>query len=191
MNPLTIDDAPDLHDDDAVGERLPGRPRRRLLNRITGPLLTLLFAAAGFLVGIEVEKGHGAGASSTARPSLASAAAGSAKPSGSGFGSFSGGAPGGAGGFGGGGTTGTISSVSGRTIYLKTTSGDTIEVQLTSATTLKKDLGVKRAAIRPGDSITVDGITGSGGSIKASSVSDSGDASTSSGSGTSSSSGTS
>jgi hypothetical protein len=180
MNPLTIDDAPDLHDDDAVGERLPGRPRRRLLNRITGPLLTLLFAAAGFLVGIEVEKGHGAGAS-----------AGSAKPSGSGFGSFSGGAPGGAGGFGGGGTTGTISSVSGRTIYLKTTSGDTIEVQLTSATTLKKDLGVKRAAIRPGDSITVDGITGSGGSIKASSVSDSGDASTSSGSGTSSSSGTS
>lgn len=186
--------------DDPTGDQLPGRPRNRILNRVTLPLLAVLVAAAGFLGGIEVEKGHGSTSASTASARFAgfgATASGSGRAGAarggfgarSGTGTRSGGLPGGAsaggaptGGFGGagGGTTGTISSVSGRTIYLKETSGTTIKVTLTSATSLKKDLAVSRNLVRPGDEITVEGITGSGGSIKASSISDSGHLSTSS-----------
>jgi hypothetical protein len=193
MNTLTAQPEDEL--DDSPDTQLPGRPRRKLLNRTTAPLLVLLIAAAGFLVGIEVEKGHDGGTAATAaigasgsRPGGFSAAgfgAGGGAPGGSGAKTAStgassrfSGAPGG--GFGGaasagGATTGTISSISGKTIYLKTTSGDTIKVDLTSATSLKKNLKVTRNSVRPGDAITVEGITGSGGSIKASSISDSGD----------------
>jgi hypothetical protein len=173
MNTLTAQPEDEL--DDPSDEQLPGRPRHKLLNRITVPLLVLLVTAAGFLVGIEVEKGHGGGTS-------ASAATGASPPRAGGFSAAGFGARGGApgGGFGGGpgaggATEGTISSISGRTIYLKTTSGTTIKVDLTSASSLKKDLSVSRNSIRPGDTITVEGISGSGGAIKASSVNDSGD----------------
>jgi len=209
MDTLTSDREPEL---DFTADQLPGRPRRRFLTKLTVPLLGLLLAAAGFLAGIEVEKGRTASGSTgglaTSAASRGFAArfagasggshAGSGRfPGASGSGSRSGFSHGGgfpAGGFGGfggaggagGGTTGTISSISGKSIVLKTTSGNSITVTLTSATTLKKDLRVGRNSIRPGDTITVEGITGKAGSIKASSVSDSGAASTgSSGSGSS------
>lgn len=189
-------------------DQLPGRPRRKLLNTLTLPLLGLLLAAGGFLGGVEVEKGRTAGSSTGGLASSAASAlrsrfasggfpgtGGSSKsgaPSGglpgasggskpSGFPGGGAGFPGGA--FGGGGTTGTISSISGKSIVLKTTSGNSITVKLTSATTVKKDLRVKRDSIRPGDTITVQGITGKGGSIKASAISDSGASNSASSSG--------
>jgi hypothetical protein len=200
MNPTLTEPQPEL--DDFTQDQLPGRPRRKLLTRLTAPLLALLVAAGGFLGGIEVEKSRTSG--SSAGGLAASSAAGSAASSlrarfASGFpgaggassstgksGTRSGGFPGGgagfAGGFGGagGGTTGTISSISGDSIVLKTTAGNSIKVTLTSATTLKKDLHVKRNSIRPGDTITVEGITAKNGSMKASSISDTGALSSSS-----------
>ena len=188
MDTLVIDH--DNEFDDSSGGYLPGRPRRRLLNRVTVPLLGLLLAAAGFLVGIEVEKGHGSpGTTSAARGSLRSGASGfpgfgggsasrtaggSSTARRSGFPGRSGFSPGGFGATSGGATIGTVSSVSGKTIDVKTVSGNTIKVTLTSATKLKKQLSVSRNSIHPGDSITVEGISGKGGAITASSISDSG-----------------
>jgi Domain of unknown function (DUF5666) len=180
MDTLTAQ-RPELGNDNH--DQLPGRPRRKLLTKLTLPLLGLLLAAGGFLGGIEVEKSHNSGSStsalSSAASSLRSRFASGGFP-GASTGSKSGGFPGGragfpgGGAFGGGGTTGTISSISGKSIVLKTTAGNSVTVKLTSATTVKKELRVKRGSIRPGDTITVDGITGKGGSIKASSISDSG-----------------
>jgi hypothetical protein len=198
MNTLTAEPQPEL--EDFASDQLPGRPRRRLLTTLTVPLLGLLLAAGGFLVGIEVEKSHGSGSASSGLPSAARSFAsrfGGATGGSSGrTGARSGGFPGGgagfpAGGFGGagGGTSGTISSISGDKLVLKTTSGNSVTVSLTSATTLKKDLRVRRNSIRPGDTVTVQGITSKGGSIKASSISDSGASSSSSSSSSSSTSG--
>jgi hypothetical protein len=186
MNTLT---QPEQELEDLTQDQLPGRPRRRLLTALTVPLLGLLLAAGGFLAGIEVEKGHGSGSATGGLASSAGGARGSVSgfPGAAGVGARSGRLPGGgsgfpAGGFGGagaGGTTGTISSISGRTIVLKTTSGSSITVTLTSATSLKKQQRVGHNAIRPGDTITVAGIAGKGGSIKASSISDVGASSSS------------
>jgi uncharacterized protein DUF5666 len=204
MDTTITEPQPEL--DDFTQDQLPGRPRRKLLTKLTVPLLALLLAAGGFLGGIEVEKSHTSGspagglASSSAVSALrarfatgfpgAGGASSGTGRSGARSGGFPGGGAGFPGGFGGagGGTTGTISSISGDSIVLKTTSGNSIKVNLTSATTLKKDLHVKRGSIRPGDTITVDGITGKNGSIKASSISDTGASSSSSSSSGSSSS---
>jgi hypothetical protein len=179
MDTLAIDHDNEL--DDPGRSYLPGRPRRRLLNELTVPLLALLLAAIGFLVGIEVEKDNGSTGSTSVAGSSFSAAgvsgrarAGASRFPRSGFPGGSGPTAAGFGGARGGGTTGTVSSVTGRKIALKTTSGNTIEVTLSSATKLKKELSVTRNAIHPGDSITVEGLSGKGGSINASSISDSG-----------------
>ncbi|HEY3772892.1 MAG TPA: DUF5666 domain-containing protein [Solirubrobacteraceae bacterium] len=208
MNTTMTEPQPEL--DDFTQDQLPGRPRRKLMTKLTVPLLALLLVAAGFLGGIELEKSRGSGssttglASSSATSSLrarfasgfpgAGGSSSSTRRSGASAGGFPGGGAGFPGGFAGagGGTTGTISSISGDSVVLKTTSGNSIKVTLTSATTLKKDLHVKRNAIRPGDTITVTGITAKNGSMKASSISDSGaSTSSSSSSGSSSSSSTS
>jgi hypothetical protein len=185
MDTLAIDHDNGL--DEPSGSYLPGRPRRRLLNKLTVPLLALLLAAIGFLAGIEVQKGQGSTGSTsvagTSFPTAGVAARGRAGAPGATRGKFPSGLVPGASGFGaasGGATTGTVSSVSGRTIDVKTTSGNTIEVTLNSATKLKKELSVTRNAIHPGDSITVQGLSGKGGSIRASSISDSGSSSSSS-----------
>lgn len=89
-----------------------------------------------------------------------------------------GGGFGGAGGFGGGAggsaSLGTVSSVNGRTLYLTETSGNTVKVVLSSATKISKTQPVRRSAIRPGDTVVVQGIPASGGSVSAASVTDSG-----------------
>jgi len=107
-------------------------------------------------------------------------------------GAFGGGSGGfaGAGAFGaaGGGsaTVGTVASVSGKTIDVTETSGNTVKVNLNSATKISKTQSARKSAIHPGDTIVVEGVSGSGGTVSAASVTDSGNrtsGSTSSGSG--------
>lgn len=199
VNALALE-GPDDHD---TPEPLPGRPRRRLLNPASAILTSLLLGAAGFFVGIKVEKGHAGGSSSSSVPSGAATAA--TKPGGTGATSalggssrgkaaaakgssssagarFAGGSgpPTGVGASGSGATTGTVSSVSGRTVYLKSGTGTVIKVRLTSATKVTKNRSVPRGQVRPGDTISVTGIAGSSGTIKAVTVGDSGASSSSS-----------
>jgi hypothetical protein len=64
--------------------------------------------------------------------------------------------------------------VSGNTIYLTDTSGNTVKVTLSSSTKLTKSLGVSKSSLHPGDAIVVQGVKNSGGTIVATSVSDTG-----------------
>ncbi|HEY2439755.1 MAG TPA: hypothetical protein VGI07_05975 [Solirubrobacteraceae bacterium] len=180
---------------DEPAEPLPHRPRRQFFNRRTAAFGALITCAIGFYAGVRIEKGQLAGSSTTSSAAAGGAARGLGAAGGGagaaargGFGSaqsgagraggFAGaaGAAGGAaaGGAGGGASFGTVASVSGKTIYVTETSGNTVKVRLSSATKVSKTQPVPRSAIRPGDTIIVQGVTGSGGTVSAASVTDSG-----------------
>ncbi len=147
-----------------------GRPRRRFFNRRSAALAAAITCAAGFYAGIRVEKGQLA---STASAATTGTAGSSATRTGTGSGSQTG-FPGG-GRFGGANASlGTISGVNGNAIYLTDPSGNTVKVTLSSTTKLTKSLGVSKSALRPGDSVVIQGVKNSSGTLVATSVSDSG-----------------
>jgi hypothetical protein len=166
----------------------PRRPRRRLFNRRMAALIAVLTCAAGFYTGVRVEKSQLASTPSAATASAAAPASGARPGAGAAPGSGTGaqastatgassptGFPG-AGRFGGGANAslGTISSVSGNTIYLTDTTGNTVKVTLSSATKLTKSLAVSKSSLHPGDSVVIQGVKNSSGTLVATSVSDSG-----------------
>lgn len=175
---------------------LPGRPRRRFWGRGSALLLALVLGAIGFYVGIRVEKGQLANSSSTGS-GLAAAFAAARGTSGAGGSraasrtggtasaarSFTGGGRGLFGGLGGGNSSfGTVSSVSGNSIYVtETGTGNVVKVSLSSATKITKSQTVRKSSINPGDTVVVQGVKGSGGTVSATSVSDSGASATGSG----------
>jgi hypothetical protein len=151
------------------------RPRRRIFGRSGAVLLALVLGVVGFYAGIRVEKGQLSGSTS---PSLSlpssSSTSGAAGSSSRTTGTSRSGFPG-AGGFGGGNTSiGTVSSVKGKTIYMTDTSGNTLKVALSSVTKITKSLHVARKAVRPGDSVVIQGAKSNNGTLRATSVADSG-----------------
>jgi len=184
-------DSPDHNWDQPEQEQVatPGRPRRRFFNRKTAALAAVLTCAAGFFAGIQIEKGQlasSASASTTATAATAGARTGAAAGAAGGFAARFGGA-GAAGAAGGNASIGTIASVNGKTIYLPDTTGNTVKVTLSSSTKLTKSLNVSKSSLHPGDTIVVQGVKNSSGTIVATSVSDSGASATGGGAGTSSS----
>jgi hypothetical protein len=178
------------HEDDwhtAAQEPLaaPGRPRRRFFNRRSAALAAVITCAAGFYAGVRVEKSQ---LSSTASAATTSArgTASTGAPGGGGLpgaGRFGGGGGGG----GGNASLGTISSVNGNTIYLTDATGNTVKVTLSSSTKLAKSLGVSKSALHPGDSVVIQGVKNSSGTLVATSLSDTGARTTATGSSNSSS----
>jgi hypothetical protein len=166
----------------------PGRPRRRLFNRRSAALIAVITCVAGFYAGVRVEKSQLATAPSVATSTAATSAgtrAGARAATGSGAqtsaatGSSSQSGFPGAGRFGGGNASlGTVSSVNGNTIYLTDTTGNTVKVTLSSATKLSKSLAVSKSSLHPGDSVVIQGVKNSSGTLVATSVSDSGASST-------------
>jgi hypothetical protein len=135
-------------------------------------LCAILLIAGGFWAGAELEKSHaGSGTSSLAsladrfRSGLGSGATGA-----SGAGGFGG--LGGLAGLGGSGaTTGTISTVDGDTLYVDDTStGSIVKVTLSKQTTITRNADAAAIDLRPGDTVTVQGATGSSGAVTATSV---------------------
>ena len=180
-------------DDDTLA--LPDRPRRQWFNRRSAALLALITCAAGFYAGIRVEKGQLSSSSngtqdsryrrSGPRPPDPRERDGIAirrtcrlpgrRNPGAGLG-------------GGNSTTGTIANVAGNAIYITDVSGNTVKVRLSSATKISKSVNVAKHALRPGDSVVVQGLKNSKGTVSATSVNDSG-ASNTAGSGSGSSGG--
>lgn len=175
---------------------LPARPRRRWLTGASAITLALATAAGGFYAGVRVEKsrttssaGPAGGAASRSaaagglRAALAARFGASGALAGSGSASGAGAATGGFGGSriggfpsagGGNASFGTVSSVDGRTLYLTDASGNTVKVTLSRATKLSKSVSVSRHAVRPGDTVVVQGLKQQNGTLVATSVADSG-----------------
>ncbi len=191
MNAISYGPAGDTWQEpaDDVGGQLPVRPRRRFLTPASALLLALVTGAIGFYIGIRVERGQvsSSSAASSGLASLASRFAAARGSSGSTSGksgtASTGGFPGFAGGAGpgGGGISGTVANVNGKTIYVTETGGNTVKVKLSSATKLTKAESVSRSKINPGDRVVVSGVTGTGGAVSATSLTDSGTTSSSTG----------
>jgi Domain of unknown function (DUF5666) len=162
--------APEEEEWDTVEEvALPGRPRRKVLTWWSAGLFALLLCAVGFYAGVRVEKTQLAGSSSNAFSAAAAGRTGTAGRTGAtGFrAAFGGAGPGGS-------TFGTVSSISGNSLFVTDTSGNTVKVTVSSATKVTKNIGVGKKAVRPGDLVVVSGAKGSNGTVSATTVSDSG-----------------
>ncbi len=178
---------------------MPRRPRRQFLTRTSALLFALIVGGACFYAGVRVEKGQLSSSSASPVSAFAAAASRGGATGARGTAGRLGGASslltrGGAGGLSGflagrfgGGTFGTVSSVNGRTLVVtETGTGNAVKVKLSSATAVTKSENVGASSIRPGDSVTVQGVKAKNGTLAATSVSDSGNRSA--GTGTSSSS---
>ncbi len=177
-------------DDDGGDDVIPPRPRGRLLRPLPLALIAVIIAAAGFLGGIEAQKGSEGGSTASGfpgggnLPSFAKAAEGAAGESASAGGSEAGG-EGTAGAPTAGGSeaaglpsfgaseaaaSGTVSSVEGHTIYVKESDGTTVAVKVGDGATVTRDSNVAAKKIHPGDTVTVEGSK-HGSTVRASSIS--------------------
>jgi hypothetical protein len=191
MSAIPYDKDPDApwDDQDEATIVLPGRPRRQWFDRRTAGLVAVVACAIGFFAGVRVEKGQvSSSSSSSLRLPSAFASTGSRSSgtgarsgaSGRGFPSGAAGFPGAAAFVGGNTSTGTVSSLDGSSVYVSEGSGNTVKVKLSSATKISKSLRVSKKSLRPGDSVTITGVTSSKGVVSATSVSDTGNNGTSS-----------
>jgi hypothetical protein len=148
-------------DDDGDDDVIPPRPRGRLLRPLPLALIALIIAAAGFLGGIEAQKGSESGSGGAAGPGgggLPNFAA--LKES---AGATTGGASASAS------TNGTVTSVEGHTIYVKESDGTTVAVTVGDGATVTRDSNVATKKIHPGDTVVVQGSK-KGSTVTASSI---------------------
>ena len=131
-------------------EELPPRPRNRLLAPLPLALIAVLIAATGFLGGVLVQKGSEGGTVAAGLPGDLPA-------------NFLGSGSSAA-------VSGTVSSVDGRTIYVKDSGGATVAVRVEDGSKISRDSSVGVKKIRPGDSVEVQGAK-HGSTVKASSIS--------------------
>ena len=129
--------------------------RRRILGRRRAPEEPRRRHGTGALAGLAARFRSAAGAGAT----------GAAGAAASRFGGLFGGAPPPR-------TTGTISVVNGDTLYVDdTATGSIVKVTLTKSTTITRNADAAAIDLRPGDTVTVQGATGSSGAVTATSVS--------------------
>ncbi|HST55842.1 MAG TPA: hypothetical protein VLJ42_08095, partial [Solirubrobacteraceae bacterium] len=154
-------DHPD-HDDpywEDEHEPLPGRPRRRLLTPVTALLFAVLVGASCFIAGVQVEKQQlpsgGARSAGAGGGAGRLALAGASPPRG-------------------GATIGQVANVSKSNLFVTNTQGNTVKVVVVKGATVTKQISTSAKAVRPGDTVIVQGVTRADGSIHATSVRDSG-----------------
>ncbi|HEV7936872.1 MAG TPA: hypothetical protein VGP18_02475 [Solirubrobacteraceae bacterium] len=181
----TYESAEDEWLEEPPESELPPRPRRRLLTPVPLALMGVLAIACGFIGGVLVEKGQSSSSSSGAGTSglasrfaaLRAGASGASATSGTGARSGAGAA---AGGFGGGAsgaagfkrpTAGTVAYLDGDTLYVTNVEGNTVKVTTSAGTTVNKTVKSSVKGIHPGETVTITGETGSGGSLSAESIS--------------------
>jgi hypothetical protein len=149
-------------DDDGDDDVIPPRPRGRLLRPVPLALIAVVIAAAGFLGGVEAQKGSASGSASGGFPgggnvpSFAKRAAATTSEAAAGGGSEAA-------------TSGTVTSVEGHTIYVKEADGTTVAVKVGDGATVTRDSNVSAKKVHPGDTVTVEGSK-HGSTVRASSV---------------------
>jgi hypothetical protein len=161
------------------------RPRGRLLRPLPLALIAVAIVAAGFLGGVEAQKGS-EGSSGAATGGLTFAGKGTA-PEGAAEGGSGGEGAAGAGVVEGTGTeaeagqglpafgateaaaSGTVTAVEGRTVYVKESDGTVVAVKVGDGATVTRDSNVAAKKIHPGDTVVVEGSK-KGSKVTASSV---------------------
>lgn len=166
-----LDVQPDLVElgapgDDDLERQLAAKATRPKINKITFVLAGLLLIAGGFVAGSLVQKNSGS-TTNAAAPNFGSNARGGAFGGGQGF-------PGAGGGTGtgtrSGGTTGTVKLIDGSTIYVTTAAGDTVIVKTSGDTKVSVSQSSTLKSLKAGQSVTIQGQTGSDGSVTATTV---------------------
>ncbi len=160
---------------------LPPRPRRRLLrvggNPIQLALMGVLAIACGFIGGVLVEKSQSSSSSSGAGAAglasrfavLRGGASGASDTGARSSGGASGGGASGVGGFTRP-TAGTVAYLDGSTLYVTNSEGNTVKVTTSAGTTVNKTVKSSVKGIHPGETVTITGETGSGGSLSAEAI---------------------
>jgi hypothetical protein len=129
----------------------------------TAALLVLLVAAVGIWGGAYLQR-HSSTSSTTSAGSAFAAFAGRSRTTGAGGPSA---LPAAASNI----TAGTVTDIIGNTLYVTTSSGSLVKVDVASNTTVDRNAKSSLSALEPGDTVTVTGTKGSGGSVTAASVS--------------------
>jgi len=159
-----------------------GAPRGpRSLARRLGPLTSVLVlgvvAAAGFLGGVQVQKGQQPAATVVAGGAAAAARARAGSGGSAGATGGAGGAAGqrGGGGFGGGAATfGQVKLVDGANVYVGDSQGNTVKVVTSDASRFTKTGPGSIADVHPGDTVVVQGRTDAQGIVTATALTDNG-----------------
>lgn len=169
---------------DDIGAALSKRPRARIPS-LTLLLAILLVAGLGFVGGEQVGKNDASSGSGFNAAALRSAFAGRGGAGtgatgtgrtgagGTGGGTGTGGFAGG--GFGGSGnaTIGSVKLIDGSTVYVETSSGTVVQVKVSPSTKITFSSPGTIKDLQPGQEVVVAGTTGSGGSVSATSISQS------------------
>jgi len=165
---------------DHLAEELAARPPRAKLPKATLALSGAVLIAVGFFGGALAQKHLGTSSSNRAGAfagfTRGGAAAGATGAPGTGRGGFGGGGFGGGGaGFGGGGgagssISGTVTVVSGGTLYVTAADGTVYTVTTTGSTTVKIASAGSISQLKPGQTVTIAGTADSGGTVAATSI---------------------
>jgi hypothetical protein len=164
---------------DNLAEELAARPQRTKPPKLTLALSAGVLIAAGFVGGVLAQKHYGTASGGTGRAARASPVAGRGAGAGAGtgaagrggFGGFGGGAGSAAtGGFGGSSITGSITVVSGDTLYITSTTGTVYTVKTSGTTTVKLSSSGSLSQLKPGQTVTISGTQGSGGTVTATTI---------------------
>ncbi len=153
--PLLAEDGPNVSEED---EEWPTRriaPGVRL--RVpTLVLLALLIAAGAFWGGAAAQRSQGTAGGGSGLGRRLAAADLARRALGGGAGPTA---------------SGIVTVIEGRTLYLTGANGAIVKVVLGASTTIARDAGVTQSALRPGDTVVVEGTKASDGTVTAASVS--------------------
>jgi hypothetical protein len=145
----------------------PARARRRLVTPWTLGLAALLLVTAGFIGGVQVQKGQADDGASGGAGTGATASAGSAARAG-----FAGRAV--AGGDGGQSqdtpTFGSVANKHGGTLYVQDADGTTVRVRTNAQSKVTRTTATSAGAIHPGDTVVVQGTKDAKGDIVATQI---------------------
>jgi hypothetical protein len=169
LHPLPAPVAPGGHDtgDESAIWPTQIRSARIRMRPLTAVLAVLLVATLGVWGGAELQKREGTSSSGSA---AASALLSRFRAAGGGTGGFGRSGAGGGAGAAAGVTFGTVTVISGNTLYLTSSTGAIVKVKLTKATTYTRNSKITKAGLKPGDTAIVQGTANAKGVTTARSV---------------------
>jgi hypothetical protein len=167
---------PDDKGRDSLAAELERAAPKRWWNRGTVVLAALVLLTGGFVGGVQVQKHWGTAPSPSGFPARFNAGAGAGRYGSGGAARGGAGTGPGAQGTGRGdaaassGTSGTVKLVDGSTIYVQTQDGNVVTVNTGGKTTVSAASKSSLKSIKAGQHVTVQGTTGSDGTVTATSV---------------------